>query len=139
MLPATAISSGRPPLVLLVDDDADSCEMYAFALTRHGFETIQASRAAIALNRIRESTPDVVVTDVLADGCGFGLIRDMRANAATKHIKVVVVTGCAFPCDRERAFDAGCDGFLTKPCLPDALEHEIRRLLAREETALSAP
>jgi two-component system, cell cycle response regulator DivK len=64
----------------------------------------------------------------VSDGVEF--IRRLRADDHTKHLPILVVTSWAWQTERLRAQDAGCDVFLTKPCLPDELLREIRRVLA---------
>jgi CheY-like chemotaxis protein len=130
---STSISFGStdPPVVLLVDDDPDTCDLYAFALAQSGFVAVQAARSTEAQLRIQECLPNVIVTDMrLPDCSGLDMIRSLRADGHTRDIPVVVLTGCVFEADRQQAFEAGCDAFLTKPCLPEELATEIRRVLA---------
>jgi CheY-like chemotaxis protein len=61
---------------------------------------------------------------------GVELTARLRAAERTKHTPIILLTACAFQSDRERARHAGCDVFLTKPCLPSELVCEVRRLLA---------
>jgi two-component system, cell cycle response regulator DivK len=118
-------------VVILVDDDPDTCDLYAFALAQSGFVPIQAARSTEAQLRVQECLPDVIVTDMrLPDSSGLDMIRSLRADAHTCDIPVLVLTGCVFEADRQQAFEAGCDAFLTKPCVPEELATEIRRVLA---------
>ena len=80
------------------------------------------------------SRPGVVpcVTGILLPGSmdGVALTARLRATERTKHTPIIILTACAFQSDREHAWHAGCDVFLTKPCLPNELLCEVRRLLA---------
>jgi DNA-binding response OmpR family regulator len=130
---AASISFGSTdrPVVLLVDDDPDTCDLYAFALAASGFVPVQAARSTEAQLRVRDCRPDLIVTDMrLPDCSGLDRIRSLRADGHTGDIPVLVLTGCVFEADRQQAFEAGCDAFLTKPCLPEELTAEIRRVLA---------
>jgi CheY-like chemotaxis protein len=73
---------------------------------------------------------DIIVTGIGLMGVMDGLefVRTVR-RAVARHISVIVLTAYAFPTDRERAFAAGCDRFLPKPCLPHTLLTEIIDIL----------
>ena len=123
-----------PPMpaavVLLVQADADSREMYSEFLRYQGFLPVPvlAARDALAV----APRADVIVTGLLLpeDMDGIELIARLKRDERTRRIPIIVVTACAFKSDRERAEDAGCDLFLPKPCPPDDLLREVRRLLA---------
>ncbi len=123
-----------PPMpaavVLLVQADADSREMYAESFRSHGFLPVRVLNARDGLTVAPKV--DVVVTGLLLPGDmdGIELIGRLKRDERTKQIPVVVLTACAWKSDRERAEEAGCDVFLAKPCLPDDLLRAVRRLLA---------
>jgi two-component system, cell cycle response regulator DivK len=131
-------SSGRGrtkaavPLILVVDDYADNREMYSAYLKFQGLEVVEAANGAEALERAFERPPDLVVMDLSLPGVdGWQATRALKADARTKSIPVIAVTGHALAGAPEHAAEAGCDGFLTKPCLPEDLLREIRRMLER--------
>jgi CheY-like chemotaxis protein len=76
--------------------------------------------------------PDVVVTalGVPSEADGLQLIRSLRSHGATTEVPIIVVSGRVFAIEQQRAFEAGCDVFLPKPLLPDALAQEVRRTVA---------
>ena len=116
------------PLVIVVDDHDDTRELYAVGLSALGFEAITAAECAQASRRAWESHPDIVVTDVtFKGGDGWQLVRDLKGQARTRDIPVVLLTGCNSPALRERAEREGCAAFLVKPCPPDELAIELRR------------
>jgi two-component system cell cycle response regulator DivK len=121
----------RRPVILIVEDSPDSAEMYGEYLTLMGFSPLYATTALEGLEIARSSHPDAVVTDVRLSGLmdGLELTRRLRHEPATRDIRIIVLTGYAFGAERDAANLAGCDLFLTKPCLPDALVDEVRRLL----------
>ena len=118
------------PVVVLLQSDADSRAMYAEFLRYQGFVPVPMSTAADALSVAPRA--DVVVTGILLPGQmdGIELVTRLKTDDRTKRIPVIVLTACAWQSDRDRATTAGCDVFLPKPCLPDALVREVRRLLA---------
>src|SRR5205085_582242 len=77
-------------------------------------------------------TADVIVTGISVPGPfdGVELVRRLRANEPTRHKPILVLTASAFAPAERRADAAGCDAFLPKPCYPDKLLAEIRRVLA---------
>jgi two-component system cell cycle response regulator DivK len=121
-------SAGR--CVLIVDDDRDTREMYGESLRAMGFDVMTAPSAEEALRLAAQLAPAVLVTDLRLrgqmDGCA--LARRLREDARTRPIRIIMLTGAAFGAERELAEASGCDRFLLKPCLPDALASEIRRL-----------
>lgn len=122
----------RRPRVLVVDDIRDNRELYAEFLAYRGFEVTTASDGAEALRRIAEDPPDAIVLDLALPVLdGWDVTRKLKADRATRHIPIVVVTGHVEPAHQQRAIDAGCDLFLAKPHLPDAVERAIMSLLDR--------
>ena len=117
-------------IVLLVQVDIDCGPMYAKVLRRHGLLPVPIATATVALSVAPRA--DVIVTETLLPGPidGIELIRRLKRGERTKTIPVIVLTVCAWPAERERAENAGCDVFLAKPCLPDTLVREVRRVLA---------
>jgi two-component system, cell cycle response regulator len=94
-------------------------------------EVVTAENGTMALEAVRQVLPDVVVTDVnmpVMDGLVF--CRRLRADSATRHVPVVVVTGDASE-QMLAAFEAGCDAVLAKPCSRTLLLATIRQLLER--------
>ena len=118
-------------VVLLVQAEADSREIYAEFLRYQGFLPVPVSTARDGLRVAPEA--DVIVTGLLLPGDmdGIEFIARLKRDDRTKRIPVIVLTACAWKSDHERAEQAGCDVFLPKPCLPDDLLREVRRLLAQ--------
>jgi CheY-like chemotaxis protein len=118
------------PRVLLVDDYPDAREMYAEYLDFSGFDVIEASNGMEALQRAADTQPDIVLMDLsLPVMDGWEATRRLKADKRTEHIPVVALTGHALAGISEGAKRAGCDAFVTKPCLPEDLVKEIRKVL----------
>ena len=121
----------RPsPTVMLVESVQDDRDMYAEYLRASAFGVIEVGDTAKAL--IRAAEADVIVTGIHVPGPfdGIELVHRLRADRATKQQPVIVLTASTKQTDHDGAARAGCDAFLLKPCLPDALVSEIHRLLA---------
>ena len=119
-----------PPLVLLVDDAEDNREVYAQYLTFAGFRVEFAVDGIEAIEKAESVHPDVIVMDLsLPRLDGWEATRRIKAAPSTRDIPVIALTGHAVSESKRRAQEVGCAGYLTKPCLPDVLVSEIRRLV----------
>jgi len=126
------VTAGRSLRVLLVDRDTDTCSMYAEYLQLAGCAVVEASDGPEALAKAIASRPDVVIMETRLSGfTGYELCALLRRDVATQTAIIIVVTGDGFATDVDRAFEAGADSVLIKPCLPDQLVSEVRRLLTR--------
>ena len=120
----------REPLVLLVDDAEDNREVYAQFLEFAGFRVEFAVDGIEAVDKAAALRPDVIVMDLsLPRMDGWEATRRIKDAPATRDIPVIALTGHAVSESKRRAQEVGCAGYLTKPCLPEALVSEIRRLL----------
>jgi CheY-like chemotaxis protein len=122
----------RPqPLILVVDDYQDAREMYAEYLQFSGFRVAEARNGNEAVTQAFELKPDLILMDLSLPGMdGWEATRVLKSDERTRHIPVVALTGHALAGASEGAKRAGCDSFVTKPCLPDDLVVEVRRMLA---------
>ena len=126
----TATNKDKAPLVLVVDDYQDAREMYSEYLEFSGFRVAEARNGIEALEKAFELLPDLILMDLSLPGMdGWEATRRLKADERTKRIPVVALTGHALAGHSEGAKQAGCDAFVTKPCLPDALVVEIRKML----------
>jgi two-component system cell cycle response regulator DivK len=118
------------PLILVVDDYQDAREMYAEYLQVSGFRVAEARNGNEAVAQARSLRPDLILMDLSLPGMdGWEATRVLKADEATKHIPIVALTGHALAGASEGARKAGCDSFVTKPCLPDDLVVEVKRML----------
>ncbi len=120
------------PRCLIVDDDRDGREGYAEYLRAFGFDVEECADGASAWRRLRKSAPDIVLLDLqLPKLNGWDLVARIRATEGLKSLPVVVFSACVFPDDKQRADEAGCNVFLTKPSLPADVLAELNRALGR--------
>ena len=119
------------PSILLVDDSADTVEMYALGLTYAGYRPLTALDASSARERLKHEHPDVVVTDLHLVGGhgGWELIEELKHDHSTRAIPVIVLTGHIDASIAATAQRVGCAAVLTKPCLPDELVQVVERVL----------
>jgi CheY-like chemotaxis protein len=124
------------PLILVVDDYQDAREMYAEYLQFSGFRVAEARNGNEAVEQALTLKPSLILMDLSLPGMdGWEATRRLKADVATKHIPIVALTGHALAGASEGAKKAGCDSFVTKPCLPDDLLIEVRRMLATVKNA----
>jgi two-component system, cell cycle response regulator DivK len=118
------------PLVLLAEDFEDARELYRDYLEFSGFAVETATNGRDAIERAIALQPDVILMDASMPVLdGWQATRELKSNPATKHIPVLALTAHAFDDARQQAKAVGCDGFVTKPCLPDDLVSKVRETL----------
>ncbi len=130
MMSSTQADAGKKLLVLVVDDFADNREMYSEYLSFSGYDVIEAKNGKEALEAAQSRMPDIIIMDLsLPVMDGWEATRRLKADEKTRRIPVVALTGHALAGHSKGARDAGCDSVLAKPCLPDQLVAEIKRML----------
>ena len=118
------------PLVLVVDDYLDAREMCAEFLRFSGFRVEEAVDGVEAIEKATDLLPACILMDLsLPRLDGWEATRRLKKDARTKHIPIIALTGHALAGHAEVATDAGCDAFLTKPCLPDVMVAEVKKYL----------
>ena len=123
--------AARAALVLLVEDDPSGREMYSDFLASAGFRVAQAHNGLQALEKAIALVPDIIVTDLGLPGIdGFELCRRIKDHERTRDVPLLAITGYERFGYVDRALKAGCHGVLTKPCLPDRLLDEIKRVMS---------
>jgi CheY-like chemotaxis protein len=127
----SAAVPGRP-VVLVADDMEDIRDMYAHYLSGQGFHAELACTGLEALSKATVLHPDVIVMDLnMPELDGWEATRRLKSSDLTRAIPVIALTGLSISQSKQAALEAGCDGYLTKPCFPDTLADEIRRVLRR--------
>jgi len=120
----------RPPVVLIVADDAELMAMYVFGLLAIGFQPVTASTVDEALMRAKQVRPEAVVADLMRSvDSAVDLTRRLRADSITRDTTILILTDRPGPAGPS-AFGAGCDRIVLKPCYPDALALAIQETLA---------
>ncbi len=118
--------------LLLVEDNEMNCDMLSRRLVRRGYEVAIAIDGAQGVEMARTETPDLVLMDLsLPVIDGWEATRLIKASRKTGHLPVIGLTAHAMAGDREKALEAGCDDYDTKPI-------ELERLLKKVEALLQA-
>lgn len=120
------------PRVLLVEDNEMNRDMLSRRLTRRGFDIVVAEDGIEGVRQASEAQPDLILLDMSLPGLdGWEVARRLKADAATRAIPIIALTAHAMAGDRERALQAGCDDYDTKPV-------ELPRLLDKMAALLPA-
>jgi CheY-like chemotaxis protein len=129
--PAAPAGDALAPLILVVDDYEDNRDMYSQYLQFAGMRVAEAANGKEALSKTAELMPDLIVMDLSLPGVdGWQATRLIKQDPKTRNILVLALTGHALEGASAGAKEAGCDAFLTKPCLPEDLHQQIQRMLA---------
>jgi DNA-binding response OmpR family regulator len=124
--------SGGAARVLVADDDRDIRDLVAFKLGQAGYEVETAEDGVQALARVRSAPPSLVVLDVMMPGLsGMDVARQLRADAQTATVPIIMLTAKAQEADVESGFAVGVDDYVIKPFSPRELLSRVRALLAR--------
>lgn len=119
------------PRILLVEDNENNRDMLSRRLERKGFEVLMAVDGAQGVEMAGASSPDIILMDMsLPVMDGWTATRHIKENPKVQSIPVIALTAHAMSGDREKAMEAGCDDYDTKPI-------ELPRLLEKIETLLS--
>ena len=116
--------------VLLVEDNEMNRDMLSRRLIRRGFEVVFAVDGKQGVDLARSEKPDIILMDMsLPVMDGWEATRCVKADAATRSVPVIGLTAHAMSGDREKAIEAGCDDYDTKPVELDRLIAKMERLL----------
>lgn len=118
--------------VLLVEDEAPIREMLKFVLEQSGYETLEAEDFDIALEKVVEPYPDLILLDwMLPGGSGVQLAKRLKQHEFTRDIPIIMVTARGEEEDKVRGLDSGADDYVTKPFSPKELVARIKAVIRR--------
>jgi two-component system cell cycle response regulator DivK len=121
--------------VLLVEDNEMNRDMLSRRLIRRGFEVVFAIDGQQGVNLAKSERPDIILMDMsLPVIDGWEATRRVKADDATRNVPVIGLTAHAMSGDRERAIEAGCDDYDTKPVELDRLIGKIEKLIGTAKT-----
>jgi CheY-like chemotaxis protein len=120
-----------PAPILIVDDNPSNTKLLAFLLSSKGYEIRTAANADEALATLAVWKPRLILMDIQLPGMdGLTLTRKLKADPATSDIPIIAATAYAMKGDEQRALDAGCNGYITKPIDTRQLPIDIERFLS---------
>lgn len=130
--------AGEP--ILIVDDNPVNLKLARILLASEGYDVRTAESADEAFTRVREARPRIILMDIQLPGVdGLEATRRLKADPETRDIIVIALTAYAMMGDRERALEAGCDAYVTKPIDTRTLPGIIATHLAGRAAADGGP
>ncbi len=121
------------PTILLVEDNELNRDMLSRRLVRRGYQIVAAIDGHQGLAMARSEHPDLILLDMRLPGLdGWQVAQELKSSLETREIPVVALTAHAIAGDREKALEAGCDDYETKPINFTRLLEKIEALLNRE-------
>ena len=121
------------PKVLVVEDNEMNRDMLSRRLERRGYEVITAVDGEDGVNKAQSESPDMILMDMdLPVLDGWAATRQLKDSPDTRLIPVIALTAHAMAGDREKAMDAGCDDYDTKPVEFARLLEKMEKLLGKE-------
>ena len=116
--------------ILLVDDNATNLKLVSSVLENAGFAVSQAADAEQAQTLLQGNIPDLILMDIALPGMsGLALTRVLKSDARFKCVPIVALTASAMKGDDSKAFDAGCDGYISKPIDTRKLAQQVLAFL----------
>ncbi|MBC7703696.1 MAG: response regulator [Rhodoferax sp.] len=124
-----------PATVLIVDDSPINLKLAADVLECEGYLVLRARDAEQAQDILKHTTPELILMDIQMPGMdGLTLTRLLKANPAYQHLQIVALTSFAMKGDEQKAREAGCDGYITKPIDTRKFPLQIVEILQRGAT-----
>lgn len=121
-----------PKRILMVEDEPKNMKLLRDLLQKFGYETVEATDGEQGVELTREIKPDLILMDIMMPKLdGFEATRILKADISTKNIPVVALTAFAMSGDKERALEAGCDGYITKPVDVNVLLETVEQFLTQ--------
>jgi two-component system cell cycle response regulator DivK len=116
--------------ILVIEDQEDNRQIVRDLLSANGYELIDAITGEEGVAFAKRDRPDLILMDIQLPGIdGYEATRRIKADAELSKIPIIVVTSYALSGDDQKAFAAGCDGYVTKPFSPRLLLAKIREYL----------
>jgi DNA-binding response OmpR family regulator len=124
-----------PGRVLVVEDEPDISGLLTFHLEREGYQVVRARNGLDALQQVRARRPDLVLLDLMLPGIdGLEVCRQLRQDAATATLPVVMLTAKGEEVDRVLGLELGADDYIVKPFSPKEVVARVRAVLRRSRT-----
>jgi two-component system cell cycle response regulator DivK len=116
--------------ILVVEDQEDNRRILRDLLTNSGFEVVEAVTGTDGVSMVETHQPHLILMDIQLPGIdGYEATRRIKSNPDFQNIPIIVVTSYALSGDDKKAFEAGCDAYVTKPFSPRDLLAKIREFL----------
>ena len=124
------------PKILMVEDNEMNVNMLSRRLQKRGYTVVTALDGRQGYLLARSEAPDLILMDISLPGMdGWEVTRLLKSSGVTRHIPIIALTAHALVTDRDKAFEAGCDEYETKPVDFERLGKKIESLLLDNKLA----
>ena len=119
--------------VLVVEDNETNMMIFRDILTAAGYTVLEATRANDVFRLTVEERPDLILMDIQLPGMdGFEIVERLKKDPALRSIPIVALTAHAMATHRQKAMEAGCSGYITKPIRAKEFREQVHSFLAKE-------
>ena len=116
--------------ILIIEDDIQSLYMFTFLLESNNYEVMQSNNGFDGIAKAKDFKPDGIILDIqLPEMDGYEVIKELRKNDELESIAIIVVTSFAMIGDKNKALDAGADGYIEKPIDPDTFISQMESFI----------
>jgi two-component system, cell cycle response regulator DivK len=124
--------------ILIVEDDNQSLYMLTFLLESNQYEVIQSNNGHDGIAKAKEFKPDAIILDIqLPEMNGYEVTKELRENDELKNIPIIVVTSFAMIGDKNKALDAGADGYIEKPIDPETFISQMESFIQTQRRGMN--
>jgi CheY-like chemotaxis protein len=117
------------PSILIIEDNEQNMYMLSYLLESSNYNVIKAYNGVDGLRLAHENHPEIILIDIqLPDMDGYEICSKLRHNGLPKNTTIIAVTSYAMGGDKEKAMEAGADGYLEKPINPDTFLEQMERI-----------
>lgn len=125
--------------ILIVDDDSDILDVLRITLEAEGYEVIEGHNGKEALDIIRQTSPDLLITDLkMPKMCGDEVCRALKEDILVQHMPIIMLTGKGEITEKVHGINAGADDYIVKPFEPEELAARVKMVLRRSARDLDA-
>ncbi|MFV9549888.1 response regulator [Algibacter sp. PT7-4] len=116
--------------ILIIEDNEQNMYMLSFLLTQNNYNVLKAFNGKEGLQLAHENKPEVILVDIqLPDMDGYEICNKLRHNGLPKSTTIIAVTSYAMGGDKEKAIDAGADGYIGKPINPETFINQMQSII----------
>ena len=121
------------PTILIIEDNEQNMYMLSYLLTKSNYNVIEAFNGLDGFRLAHENNPEIILIDIhLPDMDGYEICNKLRHNGLPKGTTIIAVTSYAMSGDREKAIEAGADGYLEKPINPETFVSEMENIIKKK-------
>ncbi|MBP0905681.1 response regulator [Mariniflexile gromovii] len=118
------------PTILIIEDNEQNMYMLSYLLSQSNYNVLKAYNGKDGLKLAHENNPEIILIDIqLPDMDGYEICNKLRHNGLPKNTKIIAVTSYAMGGDKEKAIEAGADGYLEKPINPETFVHQMESII----------